>query len=175
MERKPNQNRNSGGRGRGGDRRGRPREYIVKDAFKERVLDLRRVTRVVAGGKRFRFRATVVIGDEAGSVGVGIAKGADVASSVAKAKSDAKKQIIKIPLKGTTIPHDILAKYSAARVLVRPAPKGNGLKAGGAPRVVLSLAGVKDATAKCLGRTNNKLTNAKATIEALKKLRSREH
>ncbi|MBI2035069.1 MAG: 30S ribosomal protein S5 [Candidatus Liptonbacteria bacterium] len=171
MEQNQNKNPNRNRGGRGGDRRRRGGDYITKDAFKERVLDLRRVTRVVAGGKRFRFRATVVIGDEAGSVGVGIAKGADVASSVAKAKADAKKQIIKIPLKGSTIPHDTFAKYSAARVLIRPAPKGNGLKAGGAPRVVLSLAGVKDATAKCLGRTNNKLTNAKATIEALKKLR----
>ena len=154
------------------DRRpSRKKEYITKDAFKEQVLDLRRVTRVVAGGKRFRFRTTVVIGDEAGTVGVGIAKGADVQQSIAKAKADAKKQLIHVPLKGTTIPYDVVAKFSAARVLIRPARKGNGLKAGGAARVVLSLAGVKDATAKCLGRTKNKLTNALATIEALKKLK----
>lgn len=153
-------------------RRGGKNEYITKDAFKEQVLDLRRVTRVVAGGKRFRFRTTVVIGDGAGTVGVGVAKGADVQQSIGKAKEDAKKNLIKIPLKGTTIPHDVMAKYSAARVLIRPAPKGNGLKAGGAARVVLSLVGVNDATAKCLGRTKNKLTNAMATIEALKKLRA---
>lgn len=155
-------------------RRGGKNEYITKDAFKEQVLDLRRVTRVVAGGKRFRFRTTVVIGDEMGSVGVGVAKGADVQQSIGKAKADAKKHLIKVPLKGTTVPHDTQAKYSAASVLIRPAPKGNGLKAGGAARVVLSLVGVKDATAKCLGRTKNKLTNALATIEALKKLRTIE-
>ncbi len=156
------------------DRRRGKNDYITKDAFKEQVLDLRRVTRVVAGGKRFRFRTTVVIGDGLGTVGVGVAKGADVQQSIGKAKEDAKKNLIKIPLKGSTIPHDVQAKYSAARVLIRPAPKGNGLKAGGAARVVLSLVGVKDATAKCLGRTKNKLTNAMATIEALKQLRSRD-
>lgn len=147
-------------------------EYITKELLKEQVLDLRRVTRVVAGGKRFRFRVTIVVGDGAGTVGVGIAKGSDVQQSISKAKADAKKHLINVPLMETTIPYDVEAKFSAARVLIRPAPKGNGLKAGGAARVVLVLAGVKDATAKCLGRTKNKLTNALATIEALKKLRT---
>lgn len=173
MERHQQQNQRGQRRPGRGDRRRGKGDYIIKDAFKEQVLELRRVTRVVAGGKRFRFRTTVVIGDEAGTVGVGIAKGSDVQQSIAKAKADAKKHLIVIPLKGTTIPHDTEAKYSAAHVLIRPAPKGNGLKAGGAARVVLSLAGVKDVTAKCLGRTKNKLTNAKATIEALKKLRTK--
>ena len=146
--------------------------YIRKDEFKEKVLDLRRVTRVVAGGKRFRFRATVVIGDEKGRVGVGVAKGIDVASSVAKAKLEAKKDMVTVQLKdGRTIAHDVIAKYSAAHVLVKPGTLGRGLKAGGAVRFVLALAGIKDATAKCLGRTPNKLTNALATIEALKKLK----
>ena len=139
--------------------------------LKDKVLDLRRVTRVVAGGKRFRFRATVILGDEKGRVGVGIAKGADVAQSVAKAKHHAQKNIIKITLKGRTIPHEVEAKFSAAKVRIKPAVEGHGLRAGGAVRVVLSLAGVKDATAKCLGRTPNKLTNALATMEALKKLK----
>ena len=180
MEQRNNNNQNRGPQ-RGGQRggghnrrdggRGKREEYRVKEEFKERVLDLRRVTRVVAGGKRFRFRATVVIGDENGRVSVGIAKGADVAASVQKAKADAKKRIVTIPLKNHTIPHETYAKYSAARVLIRPAPEGNGLKAGSAVRVVLSLAGVRDASAKCLGRTTNKLTNAMATIEALKKLK----
>lgn len=143
----------------------------MKEEFREHVLELRRVTRVVAGGKRFRFRATIVIGDEAGRVAVGIAKGLDVQSAVAKAKSAAKKNVMRIPLKKRTIPHQVYAKYSAAKVLVKPASEGSGLKAGGAVRVVLSLAGVKDATAKCLGRTKNKLTNAMAAIEALKQLR----
>ncbi len=150
------------------------RERIVKkEEFKEKVLDLRRVTRVVAGGKRFRFRATVVLGDEKGRIGVGIAKGLDVQQAVTKGKTDAKKNIIKIDLKDQrTIAHEVLAKFSAAKVLIKPAAPGHGLRAGGAVRSVLSLAGVKDATAKCLGRTPNKLTNAMAAIEALKKLKS---
>src|SRR3990167_4202332 len=99
--------------------------------FKEKVLDIRRVTRVVAGGKRFRFRATVILGDEKGRVGIGIAKGADVAQSVSKAKEDAKKNVIRINLKdGRTINHEILAKYSAAKVLIKPAAPGRGLRAG---------------------------------------------
>ncbi|MBI2033541.1 MAG: 30S ribosomal protein S5 [Candidatus Liptonbacteria bacterium] len=143
-----------------------------KDEFKDKVLDIRRVTRVVAGGKRFRFRATVVVGDERGRVGVGIAKGLDVARAVEKAKSDAKKNLIAVNIRdGRTIAHETQAKYSAARVLLKPASVGHGLRAGGAVRFVLNLAGVKDATAKCLGRTPNKLTNALATIEALKKLK----
>ena len=142
------------------------------DEFKERVLDMRRVTRVVAGGKRFRFRATVVVGDEKGRIGVGIAKGIDVQQAVGKANLDAKKNMITIGLQdGHTIAHEVLAKYSAAKVLVKPATKGHGLRAGGAVRVVLAFAGIKDATAKCLGRTPNKLTNALATIEALKKIK----
>ncbi len=146
---------------------------VTKSEFKEKVLDLRRVTRVVAGGKRFRFRATVALGDEKGRVGVGVAKGLDVQSAVAKAKSNARKEMLNINLKnGRTIPHEVTAKYSAARVLLKPAVNGHGLKAGGAVRFVLGLAGIKDATAKCLGRTPNKLTNAMAAIKALSKLRA---
>ncbi len=141
-----------------------------KSEFKDVVLDLRRVTRVVAGGKRFRFRATVIVGDSKGRIGAGIAKGLDVAQAVAKAKNQAMKNLFTVPLKNGTIPYDVEAKFSAARVLIRPAKKGHGLKAGGSVRSVLSLTGVKDASAKCLGGTKNKLTNALATIEALKKI-----
>ncbi|MFA6354226.1 MAG: 30S ribosomal protein S5 [Candidatus Paceibacterota bacterium] len=149
-----------------------PRFIKPKSEFKEKVLDLRRVTRVVAGGKRFRFRATVAIGDEKGRVGVGVAKGLDVQSAVGKARLKARKDMLFVELKdGRTIPHSVEAKYSAARVLVRPSGEGRGLKAGGAVRFILNLAGVKDASAKCLGRTPNKLTNAMATIMALKKLK----
>ena len=140
------------------------------DGFKENVLDLRRVTRVVAGGKRMRFRATIVVGDLKGRVGVGIAKGLDVQGAVQKAKTVARRNLISVPLKGKTIPHVVEAKFSAAHVRLRPAVSGHGVKAGGAVRVVASLAGIEDITAKCLGRTPNKLTNALATIEALKKL-----
>ncbi len=146
-------------------------ERKVKGEYKEKVLDLRRVTRVVAGGKRFRFRATVVIGDERGRVGVGVAKGIDVAQAVDKAKVIAKKRIITVPLKDKTIPHEVEAKFSAARIIIKPARNGHGLKAGGSVRQVLLLVGVRDATAKCLGGTKNKLTNAMAAIEALKKLK----
>ena len=146
---------------------------VRKEEFKERVLDMRRVTRVVAGGKRFRFRATIVLGDERGRVGIGVAKGLDVQQAVAKAKSEAKKNIITVNLKDQrTIAHEVLAKYSAAKVLLKPASKGHGLRAGGSVRFVLAFAGIKDATAKILGRTPNKLTNAMATIEALRKLKA---
>ena len=149
------------------------RQPIKKEEFKDKVLDLRRVTRVTAGGKRFRFRVTVIIGDEKGRVAAGIAKGLDVQQAIAKAKSNAKKDIVMVPLVGRTIPHEVEAKFSAAEVRLKPAKAGHGLIAGGAVRVVLSLAGIKDITAKCLGRTPNKLTNALATIEALKKLKAR--
>ncbi len=149
-----------------------PRPPAAREEFRERVLDMRRVTRVVAGGKRFRFRCTLVIGDEKGRVGIGVAKGLDVQQAVAKAKSDAKKNVITVNLKdGRTIAHETLAKYSAAKVLLKPASKGHGLRAGGSVRFVLAFAGVKDATAKILGRTPNKLTNAMATIRALEKLK----
>lgn len=151
------------------------RELKSKSEYNEKVLDLRRVTRVVAGGKRFRFRATMAIGNGKGQIGVGVAKGSDVAQAVDKAKTDAKKKIITIPLNNKTIPHEVEAKYSAAKVIIKPARSGHGLKAGGAVRVVLLLVGVRDATAKCLGGTKNKLTNALATIEALKKLKVTSH
>jgi len=161
------------GGGRGGAPRGRNPHFMErpKEEFMEKTLDVRRVTRVVAGGKRFRFRVTLVLGDMKGRVGVGVAKGLDVATSIAKAKVAAKKNIFTVPLKGATIPHEVEAKFSAARIRLKPAVEGHGLRAGGAARVVLSLAGVKDIVAKALGRTPNKLTNALAVIEALKKLR----
>jgi small subunit ribosomal protein S5 len=155
------------------ERAHRAPRMVKREEFKERVLDMRRVTRVVAGGKRFRFRCTIVLGDEKGRVGVGVAKGLDVQQAVAKAKADAKKHMIAVNLKDNrTIAHEVAAKYSAARVLVKPAGQGHGLRAGGAVRSVLSFAGVKDATAKCIGRTPNKLTNAMAAIEALKMLKA---
>jgi len=141
-----------------------------KEEFDEQVVDLRRVARVMAGGKRFRFRATLIIGDRKGRVGVGMGKGLDVAQAVGKAKNDAKKNVITVRLDKNTIPHEVKAKFSAARIVLKPAKEGNGLVAGGAVRAVLSLAGIKDITAKVLGRTPNKVTNALATVEALKAL-----
>lgn len=143
----------------------------AKDNFEEQVLDIRRVTRVTAGGKRFRFRATVVLGNGRGKVGVGVAKGTDTQRAIEKARAQARKNLVEFNLTKNTVPHQVEAKFSAAKVLVKPALPGHGLMAGGSPRVVLRLAGVRDATAKCLGRTKNKLTNAQATVEALKKLK----
>lgn len=150
----------------------RPEREVEKDGFNEQVLDLRRVTRVVAGGKRFRFRATVVIGDGKGHVGVGVAKGADVQQSVAKARAAAKRKVVAFKIVNGTIAHEIQAKFSAASVILKPAKEGHGLMAGGPVRAVMLLAGVKDITSKCLGGTKNKLTNAMATIEALKQLKA---
>jgi len=140
----------------------------------QKVLDIRRVARVVAGGKRFSFRATVVVGNRDGRVGVGVAKGKDVSQSIDKAIEVAKKRMIDVPIVRGTIPHEVWAKHSSARVLLKPAKSGRGIIAGGSVRSVLSLAGVKDVSAKIMGRTPNKLTNAMAAIEALKKLKKIE-
>ena len=141
--------------------------------FDERVLEIRRVSRVMAGGKRFSFRSTIVLGDRRGRVGVGTGKGNDVAESIRKARADAEKQIIRIKLKDNrTVPYDVESKYGAARVLLRSTSEGHGLIAGGAARVVLELVGARDISAKILGSTNNKLTNARATIEALKEFKA---
>lgn len=137
------------------------------------MIDLRRVTRVVAGGKRFRFRVTILLGDERGRIGIGVAKGSDVQSAIAKAKNQARKNMVAIPLNGRTINHEIIAKYGAARVLLKPAGEGHGIKAGGSVRSVLALVGIKDITAKCLGRTKNKISNARATVSALKMIKTR--
>ena len=139
------------------------------DDFEDNVLEIRRVTRVVAGGKRFVFRTVVVLGDRMGCVGVGLGSGKDVASAVEKGKADARKHVVCISLKDKrTLPYDIEVKYGAAHLRMKPAREGHGLIAGGAMRVVLDLAGVKDVTAKMLGTTTNKLNNARATLNGLK-------
>ncbi len=152
----------------------RERQYKVRERseFDQRVLDIRRTARVVAGGRRFSFRATVVIGNRDGKVGAGMGKGADVASAVEKAVFQAKKNLIFVPLtEARTITHEAEGRLGAAWVLLRPAREGRGLVAGGPVRAIADLAGIKNLTAKILGRTANKLNNAKATIEALKKLK----
>ena len=163
------------GRGPGGPGRGPggPRRPFVKrvSEFKERVIEVRRVTRVVAGGKRFSFRATVIVGDMKGRVGVGVAKGLDFSAAVQKAQRQAERDVIKVELKdGRTVPYELEAKFDAARVRIKPAKKGHGLIAGGSLRTVLELVGVKDVSAKILGRTKNKIANAYAGIEALREL-----
>ncbi len=154
----------------GGNRgRTRPRTEEQKE-FDQRILELARVTRVTKGGKRMRFRACVIIGDRKGRVGYGIAKGGDVQQSVAKAALQAKKRLVIVPLRNETIPFTVHEKFAAASIILMPAPKGTGIKAGGAVRVVLELAGVPNASAKILG-SGNKINNTKATINALKKLK----
>lgn len=140
-----------------------PRE---KSEFEEKLVDLARVTRVMAGGKRFRFRATVIIGNRKGKVGVGVAKGADVAQAIQKAVYQAKKRLVVVPIIKGTIPREIKVKYNAAVILIRPAPDGKGINAGGAMRVIFELAGIKDVIGKIISRSGNKLNTARATIKA---------
>lgn len=142
-----------------------------KPEFDQKLLDLARVTRVVKGGRRFRFRATLVIGDRKGRVGVGVAKGSDVSDSIQKAFNDAKKSMITVKLSGNTISHDVQMKLGSAKVLLKPAREGRGVIAGGAVRAVVDLAGIKDIVSKSLG-TSNKLNVARATVAALKSLKA---
>lgn len=144
------------------------RQQPEKREFDHKVIDIARVARVMAGGRRFSFRATVVIGDRKGKVGVGIGKGADTAVAIEKAINSAQKNMIKISIENGTIPVDTSGKFGSARVLLKPAREGKGLVAGGAVRTVVDFAGVENITAKMLG-SNNKLNNAKATIQALLK------
>ncbi len=165
-------NRPGGNNRRGGIQkpRGRRRNFKREPReFDQRILDLARVTRVTKGGKRMRFRTCLIIGDRKGRVGMGIAKGGDVALSVEKAFRQAKKNLVHVPLVNETIPHDVRSKHGAAKILLKPAPKGVGLKSGGAVRLVLELAGVPNAVSKILG-SNNKINNAQATFKALKSL-----
>lgn len=142
-----------------------------RDEFESKLLDLARVTRVASGGRRFRFRAVMVVGNKAGKVGLGVAKGVDVAQAVEKATRLAKKYVIEVPITQDTIPHEVLAKFGPAKVLLKPKGKGRGLAAGGTVRVICSLAGIKNISSKILGRTGNKLNNARATLSALTQLK----
>jgi small subunit ribosomal protein S5 len=145
-----------------------------QDEFEQRIVDLARVTRVMAGGKRMRFRACVVIGNRKGKVALGMDKGADVSIAVEKAVTKAKKEILEVPMVNDTIPHEILFKLGAAKLLLKPARKGKGVMAGGAARIVLELAGIKNVTSKNLG-TNNNVNVAKCAMKALAGLRKVEN
>lgn len=160
---------NRGPRGKRNFKRGprtKKRSDKPADDFEQKIVDLARVTRVMAGGKRMKFRATMIIGDKKGKVGVGIAKGADVSQAISKAVTKAKKALFEVPIIEGTIPHQVTVKKNSAKIMIRPARAGSGIKAGGVVRIVLELVGIKDVVAKILG-TNNKVNNAKATITAL--------
>lgn len=157
------------------ERRARRPEIAPEEKqFDERTLHIDRVARVVKGGRRFRFRALVVVGDKKGKVGIGSAKGADVTAAVTKATEVAKKNFVAVSLYKGTLPHEAEAKVSGARLLIKPAAPGTGLIAGGVVRTVLEVAGVKNALSKSLGSTN-KTNTAYATIAALESLTPAKH
>lgn len=153
------------------ERRPSRRPERARQEFDNKIISVRRVTRVVAGGRRFSFSIAIVIGDKKGRVGVGIGKAGDTPIAIDKATSAAKKSMVKVHLnKRNSIDHPVEAKYSSAKIVIMPAP-GKGVIAGSAVRVVLELAGIKEVSSKILSRSKNKLNIARATIEALKTLK----
>jgi small subunit ribosomal protein S5 len=150
-------------------RGGRDNQEPVEKLYDERVMNVDRVARVVKGGRRFRFRALVVVGDKKGKIGIGIAKGADVTTAVTKAVDIAKKKMITVNIYKGTLPHESQAKVSGANILIKPAAPGTGLIAGGVVRTILEVAGVSNALSKSIG-SSNKVNVAYATVEALQQL-----
>lgn len=140
------------------------------DEMEEKVIEIRRVSKKTKGGNTIAFAVLVVVGNKNGRVGIGYGKAPDVATSINKAVGKAKKSMVNVKLNGPTISHEVLAKYGSAKVLLKPAPKGTGIIAGGAVRAVLDLAGVKDISAKMIG-ANNKISNVRCALIALKKLK----
>jgi len=153
---------------------GGPRGEREKREFDQKVVEVKRVTRVTGGGKRMRFRALVVIGDHKGKVGMGLRKGTDVAESVNKAVAQAKKNMIVLPLVNETIPHQVKIKYKSSQLFMMPARPGTGVIAGGAVRSVMDLAGVKNIISKMIG-SSNKVNNVKAVFKAFGSMKSKEH
>ena len=138
--------------------------------LQERVVEVRRVTKVVKGGRNFRFAALVVVGDENGHVGIGTGKAMEVPDAIKKAAEDAKKNLIRVPIVGTTIPHEVRSEFGGAKVLLKPAVEGAGVAAGGAVRAVIELAGVADVTSKSLG-SNTPINIVRATVNGLAQLK----
>lgn len=142
----------------------------IQDEFEEKVVQISRVSKKRAGGSKISFSALVVVGDKKGRVGVGLGKAPSVSQAVVKGAAFARKHLLTVPLKGTTIPHEVRVKRGAAQVLIKPAPAGSGLIAGGAVRAVVEMAGIRDISSKILG-TKNQASNVYATLEALRHLR----
>lgn len=145
-------------------------QILTESEFQEKVVQITRVTKVVKGGKKMGFRAVVVVGNGNGLVGMGIGKANEVASAIRKAVEDGKKNLIKVPLYGGTIPHDTEGKFSASKTVIKAAPKGKGVIAGGAVRTLLELAGIKNVVAKSIG-SSNPINVLRAAISAIKQLK----
>ena len=152
--------------------RGRSHRETGRRESDARLFDLARVTRVAAGGRRFRFRAVVIWGNKQGKVGVGVAKGSDVTQAIEKATRQAKKGAITVPIQDGTISHEVRAKFGASKVLLKPQKGGRGLVAGGPIRIICEFAGIQNISGKFISKTHNKLNNALVTIEALKMLKA---
>ena len=144
-----------------------------KSDLEDKVIEIRRVTKVVKGGRNFRFAALVVVGDENGHVGIGSGKAMEVPDAIRKAVEDAKKNLIKVPMVGTTIPHEVIGHFGAGKIIIMPAQEGTGIIAGGAARTVLELSGLKDVRAKSLGSKNPR-NMVNAAIEGLSSLKTAE-
>ena len=154
-------------RGKGGQRGGkRYRREREEREFDQKILDLARVTRVMRGGKRMSFRACIALGDKKGRVAIGLGKAGDVTQAITKAARQAEKHMINVPIVRETIPQRIDTKFGAAHVMLKPAPRGTGIRAGGVVRMILDLAGVPNAVSKISG-SNNRVNNARAVIKAL--------
>lgn len=164
------QRRRRGARGERKNVDERPRE---QSDWEEKIIQVRRVTKVVKGGKKLSFRAVVAVGNGKGQVGVGVGKAAEVIGAIQKGVVDAKKSLVSVPMVGTTLPHQVIGCQGSSRILMKPAVKGSGIIAGGAVRAVLELAGVGDVLAKCLG-SRSPLNVARGTIDGLKQLRTFE-